>query len=73
MFLEELGSGSGSTCWQRLGDRQEAGAWRSLHRVSLDRLDEADRINLSRASLHMFKSPREELQQRRLATCGRDG
>jgi hypothetical protein len=73
MFLEEFGSGSGSTCWQRLGDRQDASVWRRLLRVSLDRLDEADPINSSRASLHMFKSVREDLQHRRVATYGRDG
>jgi len=49
MLLKEMGCGSGSTCWRRLRDRQEAGVWRRLHRVLLDRLGEADRIDWSRA------------------------
>ena len=51
MLPKEMGCGSGSTCWRRLRDWQEAGVWRRLHRVLLDRLGEADRIDWSRASL----------------------
>ena len=48
---KEMGCGSGSTRWRRLRDWEEAGVWRGLHRVLLDRLGEADEIDWSRASL----------------------
>ncbi len=48
---QEMGCGSGMTCWRRLRDWQEAGIWTRLHRALLDRLGEADRIDWSRASL----------------------
>jgi len=51
MLPKEMGCGSGSTCWRRLRDWQEAGVWEELHRVLLDRLGEADRIDWKRASL----------------------
>jgi transposase len=51
MLPQELGCGSGVTCWRRLRDWQEAGVWDRLHRELLDRLGEADRIDWSRASL----------------------
>jgi transposase len=51
MLPKEMGCGSGSTCWRRLRDWQEAGGWEELHRVLLDRLGEADRIDWERASL----------------------
>jgi transposase len=51
MLPQEMGCGSGSTCWRRLRDWQEAGVWEKLHRVLLDRLGEADRIDWERASL----------------------
>jgi len=47
----EVGCGSGSTCWRRLRDGQAAGVWPRLHRVFLDKLGEAGRIDGSRASL----------------------
>jgi transposase len=46
-----MGCGSGSTCWRRLRDWQEAGVWRELHGVLLERLGEADKIDWERASL----------------------
>jgi len=51
MLPQEMGCGSGSTCWRRLRDWQEAGVWEGLHRALLDRLGEADRIDWERASL----------------------
>jgi transposase len=48
---QELGCGSGITCWRRLRDWERAGVWHRLHRVLLDRLGEADQIDWSRASL----------------------
>src|ERR671920_1547439 len=57
MLPKEMGCGSGSTCWRRLRDWEEAGVWRELHRVLLDRLGEADRIDWSRASLDSASVP----------------
>ena len=49
MLPQELGCGSGVTCWRRLRDWQDAGVWGRLHQVLLDRLGEADKIDGSRA------------------------
>jgi transposase len=51
MLPKEMGCGSGMTCWRRLKEWHEAGVWKRLHRVLLDRLGEANRIDWSRASL----------------------
>ena len=45
MLPQEMGCGSGMTCWQRLKEWQEAGVWERLHRVLLERLGEADQID----------------------------
>lgn len=47
----EMGFGSGSTCWRRLEAWQRAGVWERLHRVLLDRLGDADKIDWSRVSV----------------------
>jgi len=57
MLPQELGCGSGVTCWRRLRDWQEAGVWDTLHRTLLDRLGEADRIDWSRVSLDSASIP----------------
>jgi len=57
MLPQEMGCGSGVTCWRRLRDWQEAGVWERLHRVLLDRLGEADQIDWSRASLDSASIP----------------
>ena len=57
MLPKEMGCGSGSTCWRRLRDWQEAGVWEELHRVLLDRLGEADRVEWERASLDSASVP----------------
>jgi len=48
---QEMGCGSGMTCWRRLRDWNRADVWHRLHTVLLDRLGAADRIDWSRASL----------------------
>ena len=53
----ELGWGSGMTCWRRLRDWQEAGVWDRLHRVLLDRLGAAEKIDWSRASADAARVP----------------
>ncbi len=51
MLPQEMGCGSGMTCWRRLKEWHEAGVWEELHRRLLDRLGEADQIDWERASL----------------------
>ena len=51
MLPQEMGCGSGMTCWRRLKEWQEAGVWERLHTKLLDRLGEADQIEWERASL----------------------
>src|SRR5438067_127940 len=51
MLPQEMGCGSGMTCWRRLRDWQEAGVWAELHAVLLDKLAQADQLDWSRASL----------------------
>ena len=57
LLPQEMGCGSGVTCWRRLRDWQEAGVWERLHRVLLDRLGAADEIDWSRASLDSASVP----------------
>ena len=57
MLPQEMGCGSGMTCWRRLREWQEAGVWERLHRVLLDRLGEADQIDWERASLDSASIP----------------
>ena len=49
MLPQELGCGSGVTCWRRLRDWQKAGVWQTVHEVLLARLQRADQIDWSRA------------------------
>ena len=51
MLPQELGCGSGMTCWRRLRDWQRAGVWERLHQELLRRLQEADKLDWSRAAL----------------------
>jgi transposase len=46
---QEMGCGSGMTCWRRLKQWQEQGVWRQLHELLLAKLQEGDRIDWSRA------------------------
>jgi transposase len=51
MLPQEMGCGSGMTCWRRLRDWQQAGVWERLHQELLTRLQGADKLDWSRASL----------------------
>lgn len=51
MLPNELGFGSGVTCWRRFRGWQKAGVWHRLHCVLLDKLGLSGRIDWSRASL----------------------
>jgi transposase len=57
MLPQELGCGSGMTRWRRLRDWQRAGVWRRLHRTLLQRLQDAGRIDWTRASLDSASVP----------------
>ena len=46
---QELGYGSGMTCWRRLRDWQQAGVFERLHELLLAKLRQADRLDLSRS------------------------
>ena len=49
LLPQEMGCGSGMTCWRRLRDWQAAGFWDKIHRAFLDELRKAEQIDLSRA------------------------
>lgn len=51
MLPQEMGCGSGMTCWRRLTEWNEAGVWQELHQVLLDRLGGVEQIDWSRASV----------------------
>lgn len=51
MLPQEMGCGSGLTCWRRLKEWHEVGVWEQLHKTLLDHLGQDDRIDWSRASL----------------------
>ena len=46
---QELGFGSGMTCWRRLRDWHEAGVWGALHEVLLAELHAADQLDWPKA------------------------
>ena len=54
---QELGCGSGMTCWRRLRDWQVAGVFERLHRALLDRLGRANPIDWSRCSIDSASFP----------------
>jgi len=57
MLPQEMGCGSGVTCWRRLRNWQGSGVWDRLHRTLLDRLGDAGRIDWERASLDSASVP----------------
>jgi transposase len=48
---QELGCGSGMTCWRRLRDWTAAGVWEPIRCVLLDLLNDADQIDWSRSMI----------------------
>ena len=54
---QEMGCGSGMTCWRRLREWQEAGVWAALHRVLLERLEGAGQLDWRRAALDSASVP----------------
>lgn len=48
---QELGFGSGMTCWRRLRDWNDAGVWQRLHELLLAELRAAGMLGCSRAAV----------------------
>lgn len=48
MLPQEMGCGSGMTCWRHLRAWQKAGVWKRLHQVLLAKLRGAEKIDFSR-------------------------
>ncbi len=48
---QEMGCGSGVTCWRRLDEWQRQGVWQRLHEVLLAKLNAADQIDWQRAAV----------------------
>lgn len=48
---QEMGCGSGVTCWRRLREWQEQGVWARLHEVLLAKLNAAGEIDWQRAAI----------------------
>ena len=69
---QELGFGSGMTCWRRLRDWQAAGAWHGLHLALLDELRNVDKLDFSRFSMDgaSVPSPRGARTQARTLRTG---
>jgi transposase len=65
---QEMGSGCGMTCWRRLRAWQRAGVWRALHRVLLQHLADAGRIDWRRASADAARVPAKGGAPRRART-----
>jgi transposase len=57
LLPQEMGCGSGMTCWRRLHAWQEAGVWERLQQELLNRLGDADQIEWSRACLDSASIP----------------
>lgn len=70
MLPQELGCGSGMTCWRRLRDWTEAGVWLKIQLGLLRHLREADKIDWSRAVIDS-SSVRAVFGGRRLAPTPR--
>ena len=72
MLPQEMGCGSGMTCWRRLRDWQCAGVWERLHHELLQRLADVDRLDWSRAALDSARLDSASIAAKRGAnTSGR--
>ena len=57
LLPQEMGCGSGMTCWRRLRDWQRADVWQQVHHAFLQRLQDAGQIDWERASLDSASVP----------------
>jgi transposase len=65
LLPQEMGCGSGVTCWRRLRDWQRAGVWQRLHTTLLNRLGGAGRLAWSRVSQDSRSLPAKKGAPRR--------
>ena len=65
LLPQEMGCGSGMTCWRRLKRWHELGVWDRIHRLLLDELQEAGKLDWSRASLDASNLPAKRGARRR--------
>ena len=47
LLPQEMGCGSGVSCWRRLRDWQAAGVWQRIHELMLDELRRVDDLDMS--------------------------
>ena len=68
LLPQEMGCGSGMTCWRRLRDWQRAGVWDRLQRVLLDRLGRRNAIDFRRTALDSASVAAKRGAQRQVPT-----
>jgi len=71
MLPQEMGCGSGMTCWRRLRDWHRAGVWRELNQLLLSRLEQAGQIDWSRASIDSVSVRAKGAPRKKGARSGR--
>ena len=49
LLPQEMGCGSGSTCWRRLDERHKTGVWQRMHETMLAQLRRRGQLDLARA------------------------
>ncbi len=60
LLPQELGFGSGQTCWRRLGRCHDAGVFEKLHHILLAKLHAADALDWTRACVDASTSARKK-------------
>ena len=71
MLPQEMGCGSGMTCWRRLRDWHRAGVWQKLHQLLLSRLEQTGQIDWSRASVDSISVRAKGAPRKKGAQSGR--
>jgi transposase len=71
MLPQEMGCGSGMTCWRRLRDWHRAGVWRKVHQLLLSRLERDGQIDWSRASIDSVSVRAKGAPRKKGARSGR--
>ncbi|TCO59773.1 putative transposase of IS4/5 family DUF4096 [Actinocrispum wychmicini] len=69
---QELGYGSGMTCWRRLRDWNRAGVWQRLRERLTTELRGADTVDWSRTEIEHSDDPRSPGMPRQAGTPGRE-
>ncbi|MDR2527427.1 MAG: transposase [Synergistaceae bacterium] len=66
---QEMGCGSGMTCWRYLRDWQTLGVWRKLWHVPQQELCDTRKMDLSRASIDASHAPAKKGRRRGVEPC----